>query len=102
MNYFFFNFSLFFRIGNSRYDNDGGENNFSKRPPPKNTLMDFMTTLNIANDNENDKPKENKRQSNGNNDQIIFQQDSFDEPLDSEDDPTHANYRERRNPLPPR
>ncbi len=107
--YFFFeNFLFFLRIGNSRYDNDGGENNFLKRPPPKNTLMDFMTSLNISNDNEHEKSKErfdnnnNKRQSNGNNDQILFQQDVIDEPLDSEDDPAHANYRERRNPLPPR
>jgi hypothetical protein len=70
--------------------------------------MDFMTSLNISNDNEHEKSKErfdnnnNKRQSNGNNDQILFQQDVIDEPLDSEDDPAHANYRERRNPLPPR
>lgn len=31
-----------------------------------------------------------------------FQPDGFDEPLESEDDPSQANYRERRNPLPPR
>jgi len=105
--------SLFYLIGNNRYDNnDGGESNFLKRPPPKNTLMDFMTSLKISNDNENEKPKEHntKRQYNGNNqshyslnnDQIIFEQDSIDEQLNPEDDPSHANYRERRNPLPPR
>lgn len=95
---------MFYLIGNSRYDNDDGESNFFKRPPPKNTLMDFMTTLKISNDTENEKPV--KRQSNGNNlfhnDQIVFQQDEIDEQLNPEDDPSHANYRERRNPLPPR
>ena len=35
-------------------------------------------------------------------DQITFQQDGINEQLDSEDDPSHSNYRERRNPLPPR
>jgi hypothetical protein len=73
--------------------------------------MDFMTSLKISNDNENEKGKErydnnnNKRQYNGNslnNDQIIYQQDGIDEQLNPEDDPSHANYRERRNPLPPR
>jgi hypothetical protein len=68
--------------------------------------MDFMTTLKISNDNENEKPKDrsdnHKRPSNGSNDQILFQQDGLDEQLDPEDDPSHANYRERRNPLPPR
>lgn len=63
--------------------------------------MDFMTTLKISNDNnENEKPV--KRQSNGNTDQIVLQQEEIDEKLNPEDDPTHANYRERRNPLPPR
>ncbi|CAF1153962.1 unnamed protein product [Rotaria sordida] len=114
---------------NSRYDNDdSGETNFFKRPPPKNTLMDFMTSLKISNENENEKSKErydnnikrryNNEQSNGtnkinsqihyplnnnnNNYNDIIQQDDIDEQLDSEDDPSHANYRERRNPLPPR
>jgi hypothetical protein len=83
--------------------------------------MDFMTSLKLSNVNENEKPKErnDKRRynndtnttnnfdyhsSNNNNynDQIIFQQDGIDEQLDAEDDPSHANYRERRNPLPPR
>jgi hypothetical protein len=35
-------------------------------------------------------------------DQITFQQDGISEQLDPEDDPSHSNYRERRNPLPPR
>ena len=122
---------------NTRYDNDDNESNFLKRPPPKNTLMDFMTTLKISNDpkqtvdNDNQKSKErydNKRRNpdqyyqtnktnNGINttntvamnnsnpyytDQITFQQDGINEQLDPEDDPSHSNYRERRNPLPPR
>ncbi|UJR28839.1 hypothetical protein I4U23_010063 [Adineta vaga] len=45
-------------------------------------------------------------QSNTNNnyysEQIIFQTDGTNEQLDPEDDPSHLNYRERRNPLPPR
>ena len=91
--------------------------------------MDFMTSLKISNVSENEKPKErdDKRRynneqyndppnttnnsnyqvhhslnNNNYHDQIIFQQDGIDEQLDSEDDPSHANYRERRNPLPPR
>jgi len=127
---------------NTRYDNDDNDSNFLKRPPPKNTLMDFMTSLTISNDtkqptdNDNHKLKdryENKRrnteqyyqtnktnpgmnstnsstitntyQSNNNNnytDQIPFQQDGINEQLEGEDDPSHSNYRERRNPLPPR
>ncbi|CAF2403546.1 unnamed protein product [Rotaria sp. Silwood2] len=114
---------------NSRYDNDDNETNFFKRPPPKNTLMDFMTSLKLSNDNENEKFKErydnnnkrryNNEQYNGtnatnktnfqthyslnnNNYNDIVQQDEIDEQLDSEDDPSQANYRERRNPLPPR
>ncbi|CAF0984640.1 unnamed protein product [Rotaria sp. Silwood1] len=113
---------------NNRYDNDEGETNFFKRPPPKNTLMDFMTSLKLSNDNENEKSKErydnnkrryNNEQYNGtnttnktnsqihyslnnNNYNDIVQQDDIDEQLDPEDDPSHANYRERRNPLPPR
>lgn len=93
---------------NSQYDN---ETNFFKRPPPKSTLMDFITTLKISNDNESDKNKERidvsskQRPSNGHN-QVQVQeqdQDGFDEQIDeSEDDPTQANQRERRNPLPPR
>lgn len=95
-------------IDNSQYDN---ETNFFKRPPPKSTLMDFITTLKISNDNESDKNKERidvsskQRPSNGHN-QVQVQeqdQDGFDEQIDeSEDDPTQANQRERRNPLPPR
>ncbi|CAF3725532.1 unnamed protein product [Adineta steineri] len=111
---------------NNRYDNEDGDNNFLKRPPPKNTLMDFMTTLKISNVTENEKPKERNDKRRYNNDtnstnntnyqshhtlnnnnnnyngQIIFHQDGIDEQLDPEDDPSHANYRERRNPLPPR
>jgi hypothetical protein len=122
---------------NTRYDNEDNESNFLKRPPPKNTLMDFMTSLKISNDpkqtvdNDNQKSKErydNKRRNpeqyyqtnktnNGINttntvttnnsnhyytDQITFQQDGINEQLDPEDDPSHSNYRERRNPLPPR
>ncbi|UJR20757.1 hypothetical protein I4U23_023875 [Adineta vaga] len=107
---------------NTRYDNDDGDTNFHKRPPPKNTLMDFMSSLKIADVNENEKPKErpDKRRfnnethttnhqphqtlnnNNNYNDQIIFQQDGIDEQIDCEDDSTHANHRERRNPLPPR
>ena len=67
--------------------------------------MDFMTSLKLSNDNETEKPKEHsKRQSNHSltNDQNLIQQDGFDESLDPEDDPAHANNRERRNPLPPR
>jgi hypothetical protein len=46
----------------------------------------------------------NTYQSNNNNytDQIPFQQDGINEQLEGEDDPSHSNYRERRNPLPPR
>ncbi|CAF0792830.1 unnamed protein product [Adineta ricciae] len=111
---------------NSRYDNDDGDTNFHKRPPPKNTLMDFMSTLKIADsNNENEKSKErfDKRRYNNepnttnhsnyqphypinnthsSNDQVSFQQDGIDEQGDFDDDPTHANHRERRNPLPPR
>jgi hypothetical protein len=119
---------------NSRYDNDDNESNFLKRPPPKNTLMDFMTSLKISNDtkqtidNDNQKLKdryENKRRNpeqyyktnNGINttnnsnhyyhtnnytDQITFQPDGINDQLDPEDDPSHSNFRERRNPLPPR
>jgi hypothetical protein len=120
---------------NSRYDNDDNGSNFLKGPPPKTTLMDFMTSLKISNDlkqiNDNDNQKlkdrnEIKRrnpeqyyktnhsinnttnnsnhyyQSNNSTDQITFQQDGINEQLDPEDDPSHSNYRERRNPLPPR
>jgi hypothetical protein len=55
--------------------------------------MDFMTSLKISNNT--------KRQYNENS-LNIDQQDEIDEQLNPEDDPTHANYRERRNPLPPR
>ncbi|CAF1526720.1 unnamed protein product [Adineta ricciae] len=81
-----------------------------------------------TNDNENQKVKErseNKRrnppeqhhkanngihaansnyyfQNNNHAEQITFQQDGLYGPVDPEDDPSHANYRERRNPLPPR
>lgn len=116
-------------IGNSRYDTDDGEASFFKRPPPKNTLMDFITSLKISDSNEKEKSKErsdnskrryNNEQYNGNNSTTklnnqpsgslnnnnnsndIPQQDEIDEQLDPEDDPSHANYRERRNPLPPR
>ena len=53
--------------------NNGGETNFFKRPPAKNTLMDFMTTLKISRDskinNEEEKMKskeffETKRRNN--------------------------------------
>jgi hypothetical protein len=70
--------------------------------------MDFMTTLKISNDTETEKPKERPRRPNEAtnpsyyNEQIFFQQDGIDEQLDPEDDPSHVNYRERRNPLPPR
>jgi len=98
---------------NSQYDN---ETNFFKRPPPKSTLMDFITTLKISNDNESDKSKERvdntsskqqqqqqQRPSNGHNQVHAQDQDGLDEQLDEvEDDPTQANQRERRNPLPPR
>jgi hypothetical protein len=129
-------------IGNHRHDNDDADGNFFKRPPPKTTLMDFMTSLKISSDVENDKVKE--RPSNGkrrhhqesypsttkthnsthtanysvhsshygvnNNhyltetcaDQAVLEQDGIDETFDIDDDPTHAIYRERRNPLPPR
>jgi hypothetical protein len=123
---------------NNRYDNDDNESNFLKRPPPKTTLMDFMTSFKISTDSkppidtENQKLKEryekktrnseqyyqtnktnngiNHTTNNSNHyyqpnhypDQIIFQQDGINEQLDPEDDPSHSNYRERRNPLPPR
>jgi hypothetical protein len=94
--------------------------------------MDFMTSLKLSDDNDNKKDKlkerneNNKRRYNNNeqyyppikannshyslnnnssnvyNDQIVFQQDGINEQLDPEDDPSQANYRERRNPLPPR
>ncbi len=70
--------------------------------------MDFMTTLNLSNDTENEKPKERPRRTNNGinqsyyNDQIFFPQDGIEEQLDPEDDPSHVNFRERRNPLPPR
>ena len=122
----------------SRYDNDDGESNFFKRPPPKNTLMDFMTSFKIADgtkeaiDDEQSKFRENHDQkrryheqphsiskpSNGTYatnpshsdttsksasiDPTIFQQNAVSEQADSEEDPSHANLRERRNPLPPR
>ena len=35
-------------------------------------------------------------------DPSVFQQDAVPEQADSEEDPSHANLRERRNPLPPR
>ena len=35
-------------------------------------------------------------------DQIIFEQEGAADLLDAEDDPSHSNHRERRNPLPPR
>jgi hypothetical protein len=40
--------------------------------------------------------------SNNYTDQVTFQQDGINDQLDPEDDPSHSNYRERRNPLPPR
>ena len=35
-------------------------------------------------------------------DQMVFEQGTFDENLDVDEDGTHAGHRERRNPLPPR
>lgn len=73
--------------------------------------MDFLPLNKIPSDEiEVDKPKDFKRQSNGNNsishsvenEVNVFEQDGFDEPSDYDDDPTHGNHRERRNPLPPR
>lgn len=127
------------RIGNNRYENEDGETSFFKRPPPKTTLMDFMTSLKISDDSESDKGKERngntKRRANQDfhpsqptksntsshtayqthyplnnnhyaagvyNDQIVFEQEDFEEPLDGEDEAGHSIYRERRNPLPPR
>lgn len=127
---------------NNRYDNDDGETNFGKRPPPKTTLMDFMTSLKLSDDHEKGKerPVTTKRRSNNdqnyqttktstsithtnssnhqsnysfnnnhNNyapgaygDQITFEQEGVADLPDGEDDPSHANHRERRNPLPPR
>lgn len=97
---------------NHRYDNDDGENNFVKRPPPKTTLIDFMPQLKISVESENEKTKERngKRRTNTNEttnppskDQIVYEQDIVnDEPADNDDDPTHGAFRERRNPLPPR
>jgi hypothetical protein len=40
--------------------------------------------------------------NNNNNYNEPVQQDEIDEQIDPEDDPSHANHRERRNPLPPR
>jgi len=59
--------------------------------------MDFMTSLKISNNT-----KHQYNENSLNNDQNLVQQDDIDEQLNPEDDPTHANYRERRNPLPPR
>lgn len=73
--------------------------------------MDFLPLNKILSDEMKvDKGKDLKRQSNGNNssshsvenEMIVYEQDGFDEPSDYEDDPTHGNHRERRNPLPPR
>lgn len=73
--------------------------------------MDFLPLNKILSDEMKvDKGKDMKRQSNGNNssshsvenEMIVYEQDGFDEPSDYEDDPTHGNHRERRNPLPPR
>ena len=113
-------------IGNPRYENEDGESHFRKGPPPKNTLMDFMTSLNLSNVNEDDKVKERTEKRRYNNDvhatnnsnypthhavnnnnnyphdQITFHHDGVDETEELEDDPAHANHRERRNPLPPR
>ena len=53
--------------GNTRYDNElsgGGESSFLKRPPPKSTLMDYMTSLKISHEikpvsnDENEKSKD--------------------------------------------
>jgi len=114
--------------GNStnRYDNSTGETNFLKGPPPKTTLMDFMTKLKLTDDvkttpdnHESSTTKDQRRRTHENsttidesnatsqtttdsNEQIAFQQDEINDQVDSEDDPTHSNYRERRNPLPPR
>jgi hypothetical protein len=111
-------------LGNPRYENEDGETNFRKGPPPKTTLMDFMTSLKLSNANDNDTVKERNEKRRYNNDvnatnnskypthsamnnnyptdQITFQQEGVDEGEDLEDDSTHANHRERRNPLPPR
>lgn len=127
--------------GYNRQEQHSTETNFFKRPPAKNTLMDFMTTLKISRDSklnhdeEKSKMKENfsetkrrahewtKSNNNGNfiqsdsnnnysTDQPVETTDSSEgvtsesteihEQLDSEDDPSQAIYRERRNPLPPR
>ena len=36
------------------------------------------------------------------NDQIVFEPEDPEEPVDGDEDPAHSIYRERRNPLPPR
>ena len=43
------------------YDNDDNESNFLKRPPPKTTLMDFMTSLKISNDSKQSTDNENQK-----------------------------------------
>lgn len=77
--------------------------------------MDFLPFNPPSNEIDVDKSKErsdfsHKRLSNRtnptyhatDNEQNLFEQDGNDEPSDYEDDPTHGNHRERRNPLPPR
>ncbi|CAF0750284.1 unnamed protein product [Adineta steineri] len=59
------------------------------------------TTNSLITTNSNHSYQTNNQ--NNYTDQITFQQDPINnDQLESEDDPSHSNYRERRNPLPPR
>lgn len=78
--------------------------------------MPFCPAPPPSDENEVEKPKErsefsHRRASNrtnstyhpADNEQHVLEQDGIDEPSsDCDDDPTHGNHRERRNPLPPR
>lgn len=101
--------------GYHRHDPHASETNFFKRPPAKNTLMDFMTTLNISRDSKTPNEEEKRRNLSGptdrpaevtstgdSNEAVISDSTDFSEQFDPDDDPTQSIYRERRNPLPPR
>ena len=90
--------------------------------------MDFMTSFHISNDNEKSKERNNnytRRRinneqynstnttnksnystlyslNNNNNCNDLLQQDEIDGQFEPDEDFSHANHRERRNPLPPR
>ena len=75
---------------------DRFDNNNNKRRNPEHYHSSNKTNNGLHNTTNHYYP------SNNSTDQLTSQQDVTNEYLDPEDDSSQSNYRERRNPLPPR